>query len=161
MLMTVLSSLRATTTCDALLKSFVSALPTKKPQKADALGGASSESRASSASGFIFGFSFRNPFVVGSGEEVVEERHRGRGEEQGPQESVRAEQFVLPDERDRGDQGGVWDARGAVVRDRLRVRDHEEREEQQRAALELVEQHREALAEPEDAEGNRAEVEAN
>lgn len=60
--------------------------------------------------------------------------------------------------RDRGDERGVERPGAAMVRDRHRIGDHEEREEKERTAAEVMDEDRGGLAEPRDAGGERAEV---
>src|SRR5438093_12618719 len=95
-------------TWEALLKSLVSALQTKKPQNASAnRGEASSETRMSrdlSSDGFIY-ISFHSccfdfggwrdgrfaPLIALAGQQTVQQRHRQGKDRQAPQQSIGAE----------------------------------------------------------------------
>src|SRR5439155_17289168 len=74
-------------------------------------------------------------------------------EEERPHDRIARICDVLQRESERGHAGGEGETGSATARRRLRVRDHEEREEKQAAGLELVQQHGGALAKVEDANG--------
>ena len=78
----------------------------------------------------------------------VDERDERRGEEQRPQEPVRPEERELPGEGERGDEDRVADARCSPIRNRHRIGDHEEGEQQESAVRELVREDAPRLAEP-------------
>ena len=65
----------------------------------------------------------------------------------------------LPHVRDRGDESGVRDSAAAIVGSGHRIGNHEEREQQQRAALELMGPDGPPLTEVFDAQRERAEIE--
>ena len=65
----------------------------------------------------------------------------------------------LPRVRNRGDERGMRDSAPAVVGAGHRIGNHEECEQQQRAALQLMRPDRPALAEIFDAKRERAEIE--
>src|SRR5574338_437972 len=100
-------------------------------------------------------FSFREapgrgaiPFVPSPGEEAVQKRDQGRENDEGPDRSARLEE----DERDEGGAGRDERAeeepgRPGVGR-RLGIADHEEGEEEERPALELMKRDGPGLPEP-------------
>ncbi len=94
------------------------------------------------------------------GQNMIEERDEGGEEEERPEWAVGPEESELDESGAGGDEAAVEDAAGARVRGRLRVRDHEEGEDQQRAALEAVERNRERLAEPGGARDDERQVDA-
>ena len=65
----------------------------------------------------------------------------------------------LPRVRDYGDQGGVRDSAAAVVGAGHRIGNHEKREQQQRAAFELMRPHGPSLTEVLEAHRERAKIE--
>jgi hypothetical protein len=89
------------------------------------------------------------PDVTGAREQPVEQRDGQREEGERPQEPVRPEELELDDPRARGHQRGEQDATGSRVGRGLRIRDHEEGEEHERAALDPVQGDAQGLAEPE------------
>src|SRR5947209_618362 len=147
MVSTVRSPSRTSATCDDLLNSFASALPTKNPQR---------RGPAGQRSGRRPGVE-RGAWLLLSGREdllgPVEKGDERGAEEQRPDDGVARVRHVLQREGERADAAGEGQARGAAAGRGVRVGEHEEGEEQQAARLELVQQHRCALAEIEDAPG--------
>jgi hypothetical protein len=89
------------------------------------------------------------PDVAPAREQAVDQRDGQREERERPQEAVRPEQLELDEPGARSHQRAEQDASGSRVGRRLRIRDHEEREEHERAALEAMERNAERLSEPE------------
>ena len=89
------------------------------------------------------------PRVARAGEQTIDQRN-GQGEErERPEQPVRPEELELDDPCAGGHERGEQHAPGARVRRRPRIRDHEEREEHERAAFESVDGDGERLSEPE------------
>src|SRR5437868_6670900 len=78
------------------------------------------------------------PLVAIRGEEAVDQRDSSGQQEQRPDGRVVPPEGVLENEGQSGDHRRKDDARRAPIRSRLRIRDHEEREEDQAAHVELV-----------------------
>src|SRR5690242_17360122 len=70
--------------------------------------------------------------------QAVEDRHERRAEEQRPHEAVRLEEREVPRECHQCDDDGVRHARPLAIRDRHRVGDHEEGEQEEPAVAELM-----------------------
>src|SRR6476660_8116823 len=78
-------------------------------------------------------------------QDQIEQRNDEREQRERPERAVGAEEPELHVRGAESDQDAEKDPPGARIRSRLRVRDHEEREEEQRAALEPVERNRERI----------------
>src|SRR5208337_1497359 len=99
------------------------------------------------------------PFEFSRGPKRVPQRNEWRRDKQSPDESVGAVEPDLPRVSDGGDQRGVRDSAAASVGAGHRIRDHEECEQQQRAALELMRPDGPSIAEVLDAKRERAKIE--
>src|ERR1700722_1219686 len=84
------------------------------------------------------GTSILCPFEFARGPDRVPQRNAYCRDKQSPDESVGAVEPELPRVRDCGNESGVCDSAAAVVGAGYRIGNHEEREQQQRAALELM-----------------------
>src|SRR5438067_11584027 len=129
MVSTVRSPSRTSATCDDLLNSFASALPTKNPQKAWA-GGAEVRAKARSRARRMVA-----PFWTRGSPRTSREGDERGAEEQRPDDGVARVRNVLQREGERGDAAGEGQPRGAAAGGGLRVGGHEEGEEQQGAGL--------------------------
>jgi hypothetical protein len=89
------------------------------------------------------------PGVPGAREQPVDQWDGDREERERPQQAVRPEELELHDPGACRHQHGEEDAPTPRVRRGLRIRDHEEGEQHQRAALEPVQGNVEGLSEPE------------
>src|SRR5579862_9542123 len=98
------------------------------------------------------------PFEFARGPNRVPQRNAWRRDEQSPDESIGAIEPELPRVRERGDQGGVRDSAAPVIGTGHRIGNHEERKQEQRAALELMSPDRPSIAEAGYAERERAEI---
>src|SRR5271156_5114628 len=103
--------------------------------------------------------SILGPFEFARGPNRVPQRNARRRDKQSPDESVGVVEQELPRVRERGDERGVRDPSAPVVGPGHRIGNHEERKQQQRAALELMRPHCPALAEIFDARRERTEIE--
>ncbi len=119
--------------------------PDGSPRRATATGGQGREHCVSSETPRLR----KGPVVAAAGQDAVEERRQGRQREERPDRTVRAKETELDERRAEGDEEAEEDAAVARVGRRLRIGDHEEREEEKRAALEPVERDRERLSQPE------------
>src|ERR1700724_3714812 len=99
------------------------------------------------------------PFEFARGPNRVPNRNAWRRDKQSPDESVGVVEPDLPHVCDCGDERGVCDSAAAIVGAGHRIGNHEEREQQQRAALELMRPDGPPLAEVFDAKRDRAEIE--
>src|ERR1700728_3868658 len=99
------------------------------------------------------------PFEFARGPNRVPNRNAYCRDKQSPDESVGVVEPELPQICDRGDQRSVRDSAAAVVGAGHRIGNHEEREQQQRAALELMRPDSPPLAEVFDPKRDRAEIE--
>src|SRR5271157_2901025 len=96
------------------------------------------------------------PFEFSRGPNRVPQRNAWRGDKQRPDESVGLVEPDLPRISDGGDQCGVRNSSAAIVGAGHRIRDHEEREQQQRAAFELMRPDGPSIAEVFDPKRERA-----
>src|SRR5271167_1169987 len=99
------------------------------------------------------------PFEFSRGPNRVPQRDEWRRDKQSPDESVGVVELVLPDVCEGGDERGVRDSAAAGVGAGHRIGNHEEGEQQQRTALELMRPDRPSLAEVLDTKRERAEIE--
>src|SRR5262249_31771537 len=88
------------------------------------------------------------PFVAAPRQEPVEQRDERRKGEERPDGSGGTEEGELPEVRDDGHERAEDEAARPRVGRRAGVGDHEEGEEEQASALELVDGNRERIAEP-------------
>src|SRR5258708_5732283 len=99
------------------------------------------------------------PFEFARGPNRVPKRNAWRRDKQSPDESVGVVEAHLPHVCDCGDQRGVRESAAAIIGAGHRIGNHEEREQQQRAALELMRPYGPSLPEVLDANRDRAEIE--
>src|SRR5271156_574311 len=103
--------------------------------------------------------SILGPFEFARGPNRVPQRNARRRDKQSPDESVGAVEPELPRVRERGDECGMRHSSAPVVGPGHRIGNHEERKQEQRAALELMRPHGPALAEIFDPRRERTEIE--
>ena len=170
--MTVRSPSRTMTTFDALLNSLVSALDDEEAAEGAAGAGAAATSAANAEQERKRRFMTRESFPMrgggrsapqqrqdggvgprepAAGQNAIEDGHERRAQGQRPDDAVGAEQAELDVPGDEGDQRAEEHARRPDVRRRPRIRDHEEGEEQQAAALEAAHRDGHRLAQVERA----------
>ncbi len=89
------------------------------------------------------------PHVAGTGQEPVDEGDGDREERQRPQETVRPEELELHEPGAQRHQRREQDAPASRIGRGLRIRDHEEGEQDERAAFEPMQGNAQGLAEPE------------
>src|SRR4051812_5623620 len=90
-----------------------------------------------------------SPLVAPCGEKPINQRNRQRTDRQRPQRSIRSEQSELDVPGSARGEKRKQDSSHARIRCRPRIRDHEEREEQEGAVLKTMGRDRQWLAEPE------------
>ena len=98
------------------------------------------------------------PGVAAARQEQIDAAARQRARGERPEQAIRAEEAELHVPRAIGDERGKEDAPEPAVRRGLRIGDHEEREEQQRAALQPVQRDGHRLAQPERAPEDQREI---
>ena len=98
------------------------------------------------------------PDVAGTWEQPVDQWDGDREERKGPQETVRPEELELHDPGAHGHQGREQDAPCPRIGRGLGIRDHEEGEQHERAALEPVQGNAHGLSQPEGSSGEQRDV---
>lgn len=101
----------------------------------------------------------RRPPIPEAGQDLIEDRDEERQKSERPQQSVRAEQTELDESCAGRHEDRKEDPTRARVGSRFWIGDHEEGEEEERAALEAVKRDRDRLAERERARDDQESVE--
>src|SRR3954449_6344325 len=92
---------------------------------------------------------FAMPLVARRGQQRVDDGNENRAGGERPENAVRPEEPVVDVPAAERDERGEEDPSGARIGRGLRIGNHEEGEEQQRAALQPVKRNRQRLADPE------------
>src|SRR5208282_2879940 len=99
------------------------------------------------------------PFEFPRGPNRVPQRNAWRRDKQSPDESIGVVEPDLPRVRDGRDESGMRNSSPSIIGAGHRIRNHEERKQQQRAALQLMRPYGPPLAEVLDAKRERGEIE--